>query len=183
MCKDEGVRYNTTIEKLMNLKSSFRKNGFTTSGNSSQISDGAAGVLLMKRKNALKLGLKIKGKIITYSVVGMPSEMNGIGPAKAIPKALKFSNLSIEDISVFEINEAFAGQCYYCMKFLGIKLNQLNPCGGAIALGHPLACTGSRQISTLLNELKRRRDRYGCISMCIATGMGAAAIIENESFN
>ncbi|KAL8454814.1 hypothetical protein Emed_000065 [Eimeria media] len=148
-------------------------------GNSSQVTDGAALVLLARRSTAIKLNLPIFARFVSFAVAGVDPEVMGVGPAAAIPKALAKAGLSMEDISVFELNEAFASQVAYCIKKLGIPRERLNPNGGAIALGHPLGCTGARQIATLLPELRRRKARYGVVSMCIGTGMGAAAVIEN----
>jgi len=162
------------------LKPAFKQGGTTTAGNSSQVSDGAAAVLLCRRSVAKKLGLNVIGVFRAYSVVGVPPEIMGVGPAEAIPSVLKKAGLKVDDIDVFEINEAFASQAYYSIKKVGIPPNKVNPNGGAIALGHPLGCTGARQVSTLLNELKRTNGKLGVISMCIGTGMGAAAVIERE---
>jgi len=136
---------------------------------------------LTTRKNAKAQGWPILGVFISYSVVGVPPNLMGIGPAYAIPEAVKKANLKLNDIDVFEINEAFASQALYCVEKLGIDENKVNPNGGAIALGHPLGCTGARQVSTLLNELARSKKTYGIISMCIGTGMGAAAVIKREN--
>jgi len=177
--QDEGIRA-TTLEALQKLKPAFKENGTTTAGNSSQVSDGAAAVLVMRRKVAKNLGVPILGTFRSYAVAGVPPEIMGIGPAFAIPLALKKAGLKVEDIDVFEINEAFASQATYCINKLNIPMNKVNPNGGAIALGHPLGCTGARQTATLLSELKRTNKRFGVISMCIGTGMGAAAVIERE---
>nr|XP_060638620.1 3-ketoacyl-CoA thiolase, peroxisomal [Anolis sagrei ordinatus] len=177
--KDEGVRASTTLEGLAKLKPAFKQDGSTTAGNASQVSDGAAAVLLAKRSKASQLGLPVLGVLRSYAVVGVPPDVMGIGPAYAIPAALEKAGLTVKDIDVFEINEAFASQAVYCVEKLGIPLEKVNPLGGAIALGHPLGCTGARQVVTLLNELKRRGKRgYGVVSMCIGTGMGAAAVFE-----
>ncbi|CAH2281945.1 3-ketoacyl- thiolase, peroxisomal [Pelobates cultripes] len=176
---DEGIRANTTLEGLNKLRPAFKENGSTTAGNSSQVSDGAAAVLLAKRSTAVQLGLPIMGVLRSYAVVGVPPDVMGIGPAYAIPVALEKAGLTIHDIDVYEINEAFASQAVYCVEKLGIPVEKVNPNGGAIALGHPLGCTGARQTITLLNELKRRGKRaFGVVSMCIGTGMGAAAVFE-----
>jgi len=179
--KDEGIRADTTFEGLSKLKPAFKQGGTTTAGNSSQVSDGAAAVLAMRRSVAKKLGLPIMGTFRSFAVVGVPPDVMGVGPAFAIPEAVKQAGLNLKDIDVFEINEAFASQAVYCVQKLGIPTEKVNPLGGAIALGHPLGCTGARQISTLLNELKRRNARYGVVSMCIGTGMGAAAVFEAEN--
>jgi acetyl-CoA acyltransferase 1 len=177
---DEGVRKGTTKDKLGKLKPVFKKDGTTTAGNSSQLTDGAAAVLLAKRSVAESLGLPIKGRILGYSVVGVDPEIMGIGPAAAIPKALEKSGLKISDIDVYEINEAFASQALYCIRHLGIPEEKVNPRGGAIALGHPLGATGARQIVTLFNELEKIDKKYGVVSMCVGTGMGAAGVFERE---
>jgi len=177
--KDDGIR-TTTKESLAKLKPAFSNDGSTTAGNSSQVSDGAAACLVMTRAKANQLGLPILGIFRSFAVVGVPPTIMGIGPAFAIPEALKRANVTINDIDVFEINEAFASQAGYCVKKLGIPMEKVNPNGGAIALGHPLGCTGNRQIATLLYELKRRNKRFGVISMCVGTGMGGAAVFERD---
>ncbi|XP_030845967.1 3-ketoacyl-CoA thiolase A, peroxisomal [Strongylocentrotus purpuratus] len=175
--KDDGVRGNTTIEGLAKLKPAFSPEGTTTAGNSSQVSDGAAAVLVASRQAAESLNLPVMGVLVSYAVVGVPPSLMGIGPAYAIPEALKKAGLTVDDVEIFEINEAFASQATYCVQKLGIPMEKVNPNGGAIALGHPLGCTGARQIGTLLHELDRRGNRaYGVVSMCIGTGMGAAAV-------
>lgn len=177
--EDDGIRPETTMERLAKLRPAFKEDGTTTAGNSSQISDGAAAVLFARRSAANKHGLPVIGVVRGYAVVGVPPDVMGIGPAYAIPAALKNAGLSLEDIDIFEINEAFASQAVYCVKKLGIPMEKVNPKGGAIALGHPLGCTGARQIATLLHECQRRGKRcLGVVSMCIGTGMGAAAVIE-----
>jgi len=177
--KDEGARP-TTAEGLAKLKPAFAEDGTTTAGNASQVSDGAAAVLVARRSAAKKLGLPVLGTLRGYAVVGVPPAIMGIGPAHAIPEAVKKAGLTVGDIDVYEINEAFASQAVYCVEKLGIPFDKVNPNGGAIALGHPLGCTGARQISTLLYELHRRKARYGVVSMCIGTGMGAAAVFEAD---
>ncbi|KAG1225874.1 hypothetical protein G6F35_003186 [Rhizopus arrhizus] len=151
--RDDGVRPGTTPESLAKLKPVFDENGSTTAGNASQVSDGAAAVLLMKRKTAQKYGLPIIGKYITSAVVGVPPKIMGVGPAYAIPVAVERAGLKIEDVDIYEINEAFASQSVYSVEKLGIPFEKVNPKGGAIAFGHPLGCTGARQIATLLPEL------------------------------
>ncbi len=178
--KDDGIRESTTMESLKKLKTAFKKDGTTTAGNSSQITDGAAGVLLMRRSVAMKLGAPIMGRIVGYAVAGVPPEIMGIGPAFAIPKVLEKTGLKMDDIDIFELNEAFASQATYSANTLKIPAEKVNPKGGAIALGHPLGCTGARQIATLMPELKRQGKKFGCVSMCIGTGMGAACVIERE---
>lgn len=178
--QDEGVRKGTSADKLGKLKPVFKKDGSTTAGNSSQLTDGAAAVLLARRSTAEKLGLPIKGRVLGYSVVGVNPEIMGIGPAAAIPKALEKSGLKVSDIDVYEINEAFASQALYCVRELGIPEEKVNPRGGAIALGHPLGATGARQIVTLFSELEKVDKKFGVVSMCIGTGMGAAGVFERE---
>uniref|UniRef100_A0A8C3YSZ5 Acetyl-CoA acyltransferase 1 n=1 Tax=Catagonus wagneri TaxID=51154 RepID=A0A8C3YSZ5_9CETA len=179
VAQDEGVRPHTTMEGLAKLKPAFKQGGSTTAGNSSQVSDGAAALLLARRSKAKELGLPILGVLRSYAVVGVPPDIMGIGPAYAIPVALQKAGLTVDDIDIFEINEAFASQAIYCVEKLKLPPEKVNPLGGAVALGHPLGCTGARQVITLLNELKRRGKRaYGVVSMCIGTGMGAAAVFE-----
>jgi len=178
--EDDGIRPSTTLEKLSKLKPVFDSNGSSTAGNSSQMTDGAAMVLLMSRAEANKRNFKIMAVWKGYATVGVPPRIMGIGPAVAIPKVLAKAGLRVEDIDLFEINEAFASQALWSIRELGIDMEKVNVNGGAIALGHPLGCTGSRQIATLLNEMKRSGGRFGVISMCIGTGMGAAAIVEVE---
>lgn len=178
--KDDGIRKGATLESLGKLKPAFKKDGSTTAGNASQVTDGAALTVLMKRSMAKKLNLKIQAVFRAHSVVGVPPEIMGVGPAYAIPKLLEKVNLQLKDIDIFEINEAFASQATFTVEKLGVDKAKLNPKGGAIALGHPLGCTGARQMATLLPELRRTNARYGVISMCIGTGMGAAALIERE---
>ncbi|XP_037621739.1 3-ketoacyl-CoA thiolase, peroxisomal [Sebastes umbrosus] len=177
--KDEGIRPGTTLAGLSKLRPAFKPDGSTTAGNASQVSDGAAAVLIGRRSAVEALGLPVMGVLRASAVVGVPPDVMGIGPAFAIPAALEQAGLTVADIDVFEINEAFASQAVYCVEKLGIPLEKVNPNGGAIALGHPLGCTGARQVVTLLNELRRRgRRAYGVVSMCIGTGMGAAAVFE-----
>jgi acetyl-CoA acyltransferase 1 len=178
--KDDGIRKETTFESLQKLKPAFKKGGVSTAGNSSQITDGAAAVLLARRSTAEKLGLPIVARWITHAVAGVPPEIMGVGPAYAIPKALKQAGLKTTDIDIYELNEAFASQALYCMDVLKLDAKKVNPKGGAIALGHPLGCTGARQVATLLSELKRTGGKYGVVSMCVGTGMGAAAVFQME---
>ena len=173
--RDDGVR-EATFESLSKIKPAFAKDGSIHAGNASQISDGAAAVLLMKRSTAERLGQKILGKYVAASVVGVPPLLMGIGPWKAIPLALQKAGISKDDVDIFEINEAFASQCLWCANELGIPMEKINPKGGAIAFGHPLGCTGARQVSTLLYELRRTNKKIGVSSMCVGTGMGMAAI-------
>ncbi|XP_062221543.1 3-ketoacyl-CoA thiolase 2, peroxisomal-like [Phragmites australis] len=177
---DDGIRPGTTASGLAKLKPVFKKDGSTTAGNSSQVSDGAGAVLLMKRSVALKKGLPILGVFRSFAAVGVDPAVMGVGPAVAIPAAVKSAGLEIEDIDLFELNEAFASQFVYCCNKLGLDRSKVNVNGGAIALGHPLGATGARCVATLLNEMKRRgRDcRFGVVTMCIGSGMGAAAVFE-----
>mmetsp|Transcript_3662 Transcript_3662/g.5119 ORF Transcript_3662/g.5119 Transcript_3662/m.5119 type:complete len:354 (+) Transcript_3662:323-1384(+) len=178
--EDEGPRADTTMESLSKLKPAFRAGGSTTAGNASQVSDGAALCLLARRDQAEKLGLPILARLRSYAAVGVDPKYMGIGPAMAIPEALKRAGLTVDDIDIFEINEAFASQATMSIQACKIPIEKVNPKGGAIALGHPLGCTGARQIATLLPELKRTGKKLGLCSMCIGTGMGAAGIIESE---
>ena len=168
------------MESLAKLKPAFKKGGTTTAGNSSQVTDGAAAVVLARRSAAEKLGLPILAKFTDYHVAGCPPEIMGIGPAVAIPVLLERNKLKVNDIDIYEVNEAFASQATYCVEKLKIDPKKLNPKGGAIALGHPLGCTGSRQIATLIPEMYRTNAKKAVVSMCIGTGMGAAALIEKE---
>ncbi|KAJ8911252.1 hypothetical protein NQ315_003471 [Exocentrus adspersus] len=177
--EDEGVR-ETTLEKLATLKPVFKPNGISTAGNSSQLSDASACVILTTRKKALKLGLEIQAVFVDYSVVGCDPQVMGIGPSLAIPKLLHSNNLKISDVDVFEINEAFASQALYCVEKLGIKESKVNLFGGAIALGHPLGCTGTRLLITLINVMKKNDFKNGVISLCVGTGMGVAALIKRD---
>ncbi|MSQ03767.1 MAG: thiolase family protein [Myxococcales bacterium] len=178
-CVDEGPRADTTIDGLARLRTAFKQTGGTvTAGTSSQMSDGAAAAVLAAGDVATTEGWPVLGYLRSYQVSGVAPEIMGIGPVAAIPKALARAGLSIGDIDLFEINEAFAAQAVYCVRELGIDPAKVNVNGGAIALGHPLGCTGARQMATLLNEMRRRGARYGVISMCIGGGMGAAAVVE-----
>ncbi|TIA83239.1 hypothetical protein E3P98_00856 [Wallemia ichthyophaga] len=178
--KDDGIRDGVTKETLAKLKPAFDQNGCTHAGNASQVSDGAAAVVLTRRSNAEKLKLPILGKFVASADVGCPPRIMGIGPAVAIPKVLQKAGLSCSDVDIYEINEAFASQALYCVQKLGLDPVKVNPNGGAIALGHPLGCTGARQIATILSEAKRIGAKVLCTSMCIGTGMGKASIIINE---
>ncbi|TVU30472.1 hypothetical protein EJB05_22098 [Eragrostis curvula] len=177
---DDGIRADTSLAVLSKLKPAFSKDGSTTAGNASQVSDGAGAVLLMRRDVAMQKGLPVLGVFRSFAAVGVDPAVMGIGPAVAIPAAVKAAGLQIDDIDLFEINEAFASQYVYCCKKLELDPAKVNVNGGAMALGHPLGATGARCVSTLLNEMKRRgRDcRFGVISMCIGSGMGAAAVFE-----
>lgn len=169
---DDGIRYGTTAESLGKLKPSFKEDGTTHAGNASQITDGAAAVILARRSTAEKLGLPIVGKVLKVDTAGVPPRIMGIGPAVAIPKVLNKLGLTVDDIDVFEINEAFAGQALYCARELKLDMNRLNPNGGAIALGHPLGATGARQVATGVAELQKRGGGLLVTSMCAGTGMG-----------
>ncbi|XP_010696158.2 3-ketoacyl-CoA thiolase 2, peroxisomal [Beta vulgaris subsp. vulgaris] len=177
---DDGIRPNASLADLAKLKPVFKKSGTTTAGNSSQVTDGAGAVLLMKRSVAMSKGLPILGVFRTFAAVGVDPAIMGIGPAVAIPAAVKAAGLELDDIDLFEINEAFASQFLYCRKKLDLDPEKINVNGGAMAIGHPLGATGARCVATLLHEMKRRgKDcRFGVISMCIGTGMGAAAVFE-----
>ena len=177
--KDDGIRKETTVAGLGKLRPAFNPNGGTTAGNSSQITDGGAVVLLASRKAAEENHLPILARWHGFAAVGVAPEVMGIGPAFAIPRALEKAGLTIKDIDIFEINEAFASQAYFSVEKLGVDFAKVNPNGGAIALGHPLGCTGARLIATLLPEMRRKKARFGVVSMCIGSGMGAAAVIEN----
>ncbi|KAI9779657.1 MAG: 3-ketoacyl-CoA thiolase with broad chain length specificity [Peltula sp. TS41687] len=174
--KDDGVREGITAQGLGKLRPAFSSTGTIHAGNASQISDGAAAVLLMKRSTAERLGQTILGKYVTAAVVGTPPLLMGIGPWKAITKVYQQAGISQPDVDIFEINEAFASQCLWCANELGIPETKINPKGGAIAFGHPLGCTGARQVSTLLTELRRTGKKIGITSMCVGTGMGMAAV-------
>jgi acetyl-CoA acyltransferase len=178
--KDEGPRAGSTLEGLGKLRTPFKMGGSVTAATSSQISDGAAAVVLMSRKKAAELGLKTLGVLRMFQVVGCDPDEMGVGPLYAIPAALERAGLSKDDIDIYEINEAFASQALYCIRELGIDMAKVNPNGGAIALGHPLGCTGARMTATLLHEMAKQDARYGVVSMCIGGGMGAAAIYERE---
>lgn len=177
---DEGIRPGTNMDVLAKLKPAFKKDGTTTAGNASQVSDGAGAVLLMKRSLAVQKGLPILGVFRSFAAVGVEPSVMGIGPAVAIPAAVKSAGLELSDIGLYEINEAFASQLVYCCKKLDLDTEKVNVNGGALAFGHPLGATGARCVATLLNEMKRRGKgcRFGVISMCIGSGMGAAAVFE-----
>jgi acetyl-CoA acyltransferase len=175
---DEGVRYDASLEGLAALKPVFKNKGTVTAGNSSQTSDGAAGVVLMSKEKAGALKLKPMAVFRSFAVVGVPPEIMGIGPAYAVPKALGKAGLTIKDIGLVELNEAFASQSLYVIRELGLNPEIVNVNGGAIAVGHPLGCTGAKLTTTLLYEMKRRNIRYGLVTMCIGGGMGAAGVFE-----
>ncbi len=175
---DEGVRYDTSLQALANLRPVFAKDGVVTAGNSSQTSDGAAAVVVMSAETANRKGLRPLGIFRAFAVAGVPPEIMGIGPAEAIPKALKVAGLQLADIDLIELNEAFASQTLAVMRMLDLNPEIVNVNGGAIALGHPLGCTGAKLTATLLAEMRRRKGRYGLVTMCIGGGMGAAGIFE-----
>ena len=178
VASDDGIREGVTVESLSKLKPAFAKDGFTHAGNASQVSDGAASVLLARRSAAKKHGLPILGKFVTCSVVGVPPNIMGVGPAYAIPRLFELTGLSKDDIDIFEINEAFASQALFSVEHLGLDKKKVNPVGGAIAMGHPLGATGARQIATGLAEAKRQGGKKLIVtSMCVGTGMGCAALI------
>lgn len=175
---DEGVRPDTNMEVLATLKPAFRVNGTVTAGNSSQMSDGAAAVLLMDREKAKAEGFKPLAKFRSFAVGGVPPEVMGIGPVEAVPKALKLAGLELSDIGLIELNEAFASQSLQVIRTLGFDEEIVNVNGGAIALGHPLGCTGTKLTLSLIHEMKRRNVQFGLVTMCIGGGMGAAGIFE-----
>lgn len=175
---DEGVRVETTVDTLGKLRPAFHPKGSVTAGNSSQMSDGAASVLVMDREEAEANGLAPILKFRSFAVAGVAPEIMGIGPVEAIPKALEIAGLSLSDIGLFELNEAFASQSLQVVRHLGLDLDKVNVNGGAIALGHPLGCSGAKLTLTLMNEMKRRGEQFGVVTMCIGGGMGAAGVFE-----
>jgi len=179
--KDEGPRPDTSLEKLAALKPVFDPTGTVTAGNSSPTNDGAAAVVLMGADTAKASGKKPRAYFRAFAVAGVPPEIMGIGPVPAVRKLLAKTGLKIDQIDLFEINEAFASQAVYCQRELGLPVERVNVNGGAIALGHPLGATGARQIATALHELERRKGRYAVISMCVGGGMGAAGLIERAA--
>jgi acetyl-CoA acyltransferase len=179
--RDEGPRPDTSIEALSKLRPVFKEGGTVTAGNSSQMSDGAAAVVVMSRGKAESLGLKPLVRFITFAVGGVPPDLMGIGPIVAVPKALKLAGLSLYDIGLIELNEAFAAQSLAVIQQLGFDLEKTNIHGGAIALGHPLGCTGAKLATQIIHEMKRRDVQFGMVTMCIGGGMGAAGIFENLS--
>jgi acetyl-CoA acyltransferase len=176
--RDEGPRADTTLEALARLKPVFHANGTVTAGNSSQTSDGAAMALVMSAQRARELGLKPMARFVSFSAGGVPPEIMGIGPVVAIPKALALGGLKLSDIDVIELNEAFAVQALAVIQRAGLNLEKINVNGGAIALGHPLGCTGAKLTATILREMPRRSARYGMVTMCVGGGQGAAGIFE-----
>jgi len=175
---DEGPRADTNLEALAKLKPVFHANGTVTAGNASQTSDGAAAALVMSDAKARELGLTPKARFVSYATAGVPPEIMGIGPVKAIPKALAMAGLKLDDMGVIELNEAFAVQALAVIREAGLDLEKTNLNGGAIALGHPLGCTGAKLTATILREMERRKSRYGLVTMCVGGGQGAAGIFE-----
>jgi acetyl-CoA acyltransferase len=176
--KDEGVRLDTTLEGLSKLRPAFHPKGTVTAGNASQMSDGAASVLVMDRAMAEAEGLTPLVKFRSFAVAGVPPQIMGIGPVEAIPKALKLAGLELSDIGLFELNEAFASQSLQVIRHLNLDIDKVNVNGGAIALGHPLGCTGTKLTLSLIHEMKRRGEQFGVVTMCIGGGMGAAGVFE-----
>lgn len=176
---DEGPRADTTMEALANLKPAFHAQGVTTAGNSSQMSDGAAAAVVMSAESAEKLGIKPLARFVSFATAGYKPEEMGLGPVYAIPKALKLAGLKLSDIDVIELNEAFAVQSLAVIKEGELDMAKVNVNGGAVALGHPLGCTGAKLTATIIRELKRRKAKYGLVTMCVGGGMGAAGIFEN----
>ncbi len=178
---DEGPRRGTTLEAMARLRPAFKQNGTATAGNSSQMSDGAAAVMVMEREMAESLGLKPLVRFVGYAVAGVRPEVMGIGPIEAIPKVLKQTGMNLPDLDVIELNEAFAAQSLAVIRELGLDQDKVNVNGGAIALGHPLGCTGAKLTVQIIHEMLREGHRYGMVTMCIGGGMGAAGIFENLS--
>jgi acetyl-CoA acyltransferase len=176
---DEGPRADTSAEALAKLRPAFHAQGVVTAGNSSQTSDGAAAAVVMSQERAQTLGIKPLARFVAYAYAGCLPEEMGIGPVYAIPKALKMAGLTLDDIDLIELNEAFAAQSLAVIKTLGLDRAKVNVNGGAIALGHPLGCTGAKLTATILREMKRRGSKYGLVTMCVGGGMGAAGIFEN----
>ncbi|ALL04531.1 acetyl-CoA acetyltransferase [Pedobacter sp. PACM 27299] len=175
---DEGPRADTSLEKLAKLKPVFAADGSVTAGNSSQTSDGAAFVLVVSEKKMKELGVEPIARLVSYGIAGVPPRIMGIGPIEAIPKALKMAGMKLEELDLIELNEAFASQSLAVIRTLGIDAEKVNVNGGAIALGHPLGCTGAKLSVQLFNELKRRDQKYGMVTMCVGSGQGAAGIFE-----
>jgi acetyl-CoA acyltransferase len=175
---DEGPRADTSLEALAKLKPAFHVKGSVTAGNSSQMSDGAAAAIVMSAERARAIGAKPLARFVAFATAGCPPEEMGVGPVFAIPKALKLAGLTLDQIDVIELNEAFAAQSLTVIKLAGLDPAKVNPNGGAVALGHPLGCTGAKLTATILRELARRNGRYGLVTMCVGGGMGAAGIFE-----
>ena len=177
--RDEGPRADTNMDALSKLKPAFKEGGVVTAGNSSQMSDGAAAVMVMSVKRAAQLGLTPLARFVSFAAGGVPPELMGIGPIVAVPKALKLAGLTLNDVDLIELNEAFAAQSLAVIRTLELDESRVNVNGGAIALGHPLGCTGAKLTTQLIYEMGRRKSKYGMVTMCIGGGMGAAAIFEN----
>jgi acetyl-CoA acyltransferase len=175
---DEGVRFDTSLEALAKLKPAFAKDGTVTAGNASQTSDGAAACVVMSSRKAEALGLRPLGVFRSFAVAGVPPEIMGVGPVEAVPKALRLAGIRLQDVDLIELNEAFASQTLAVIRRLELDPERVNPNGGAIALGHPLGCTGAKLTATLLHEMRRRQARYGVVTMCVGGGMGAAGVFE-----
>jgi len=177
---DEGVRGDSTLEALAKLRPAFSTTGSVTPGNASPLNDGASATVILSKEKAKALGVQPMATFRSFAVAGVPPELMGIGPVEAIPKALKLAGVTLDQIDLFELNEAFASQALYCCRTLGLNMDKVNVNGGAIALGHALGNSGARLTTTLMHEMKRRNARYGVVSMCIGFGMGAAAVFERE---
>jgi len=178
LTRDEGPRADTSLEALAKLKPVFQSDGTVTAGNSSQMSDGAAAALVMSDERARALGLKPKARFASFAVAGVPPEIMGIGPVRAIPKALDRAGITLDDVAVIELNEAFAVQALAVIREAGLEAAKINPSGGAVALGHPLGCTGAKLTATLLREMDRGAARWGMVTMCVGGGQGAAGVFE-----
>jgi len=179
--RDEGPRADTSLEKLASLKPAFDPTGSVTAGNASSLNDGAAAIILMAADLAKAQGKKARAYFRGFAVAGVPPAIMGIGPVPAVRKLLAKMKLTIDQIDLYEVNEAFASQALYCVRELGLPPDRVNVNGGAIAIGHPLGATGARQIATALHELERRKGRYAVITMCVGGGMGAAGLIERAA--
>lgn len=178
--KDDGIRDGVSVEALAKLPAVFKKGGSTTPGNASQVSDGAGCIVLAKRSYAQAKGLDIMGRFVSFAAVGCDPKIMGIGPAVAIPEAVRKAGINVNQVDLFELNEAFASQATYCAEKLSLDAEKVNVNGGAIALGHPLGATGARCVATLMHEMKRRGSKTGVVSMCIGSGMGAAGVFVSE---
>jgi acetyl-CoA acyltransferase len=176
---DEGPRADTSLEALASLKPAFHVKGTVTAGNSSQMSDGAAAAVVMSAERARALGIKPLARFVAFATAGYKPEEMGLGPVFAIPKALKLAGLKLSEIDVIELNEAFAAQSLAVIQEAGLDPERVNPNGGAVALGHPLGCTGAKLTATIIREMKRRNAKHGLVTMCVGGGMGAAGIFEN----
>jgi len=175
---DEGPRRDTSVEAMAKLRPAFKQNGTVTAGNSSQMSDGAAAVLVMERNRAEALGLRPLARFLGFAVAGVRPEVMGIGPVEAVPKVMQLTGLNLSDMDVIELNEAFASQSLAVIRELGMDQDRVNVNGGAIALGHPLGCTGTKLSVQVIHEMRRQGHRYGLVTMCIGGGMGAAGVFE-----